>query len=73
MFPSSTPPGLKCPICKELIPVIMQQLLYGDALVCPHCGLRLIINKPKSKQALEALEKIEESICHLRKTENFRR
>ena len=52
------PTGLTCPQCGGFIPLTTIQLLMGDGIVCPHCGLRLTINHKPSERALEALEKV---------------
>jgi hypothetical protein len=36
----------------------MQQLASDPAILCPHCGLRLTINKEESKLALMAVNKL---------------
>jgi hypothetical protein len=72
---SETPvPGIYCPVCKGFIPVKIQQLLFGDEILCPDCGFSYSINKDKgqSEAALEALRKVEEAIENLRKASNFK-
>lgn len=65
--------GMKCPICEGFIPIGVHQLLFDGDISCPHCGLSLTINRMQSKQALDALRKVEEAVGNLRKTENFKR
>lgn len=65
--------GMDCPVCKQFIPVSIQQLLFEGSISCPHCGLSLTINRTQSKQALDALQKVQDAVCHLRETEKFRR
>ena len=64
--------GMKCPICEGFIPIGVNQLLFDGGISCPHCGLSLTINRMQSKQALEALRKVEEAIENLRKASNFK-
>ena len=64
-------PGIYCPVCEGFIPVKIQQLLFGDEILCPDCGFSYSIEKGQSKAALEALRKVEEAIENLRKTGNF--
>ncbi len=52
------PSGITCPICGGFIPFSMQQLASDPAILCPHCGLRLTINKEESKLALMAVNKL---------------
>ena len=63
-------PGLYCPVCEGFIPVTIQQLLFGDEILCPDCGYSY--KKGHSEAALEALRKVEEAIENLRKTGNFK-
>ena len=65
-------PGICCPVCKGFIPVELQQLLFGDEILCPDCGYSFSIKKGQSEAALEALRKVEEAIENLRKTGNFK-
>ena len=38
-------PGMECPRCKEFIATTIQQIISSGSIVCPHCGLRLTIDK----------------------------
>lgn len=38
-------PGKECPRCKEFIATTIQQIISSASIVCPHCGLRLTIDK----------------------------
>lgn len=63
--------GMKCPVCEGFIPISVQQLLFENGVSCPQCGQSFIINKVKSKQALEALMKVEDAVQNLRNKEHF--
>lgn len=65
--------GLNCPVCRTFIPVDMFDLLHKNDIACPGCGLRLTINKTQSKQALDALAKVEQAVRKVRETETFTR
>lgn len=67
------PSGMSCPICKCFIPISVFQLLYDGAIVCPHCGLTLTINRSVSQSAMNALKKVENAVNQVRETENFKR
>ena len=54
------PNGLKCPVCGQLIPISIQQLMMSKSIKCPVCGLVLSIDKNKSEKALKILGKIDE-------------
>lgn len=69
---TARPHGLNCPVCQAFIATSMTDLLHKGHLDCPGCGLRLTINRTQSKQALEALAKVEKSIQNLRETETFK-
>ena len=60
-------PGLPCPICGQLIPISINQLLFDRALFCTSCGLRLSIDKQKTEKAQEILAKVEGAISRLDK------
>lgn len=65
--------GLNCPDCMMFMPVSISQLLYDGGVTCPHCGLTMTINKSQSRQALDALKKVEDATKRVRDTESFRR
>jgi DNA-directed RNA polymerase subunit RPC12/RpoP len=39
----------------------MQQIITDSAIICPHCGLRLTINRQQSTTAIEALKKVQQA------------
>lgn len=51
-------PGMKCPQCGEFIPTTIQQISVASCLVCPHCQLRMNIDKSASRRAIDALKKV---------------
>lgn len=65
--------GMNCPDCQGFIPVSIRQLLHDSGIVCPHCGLALTINRMQSKQALDALQKVEEVSRQVDGTATFHR
>lgn len=73
VMPGMRVSGMKCPVCKGFIPISVHQLLFDGGISCPHCGLSLTINRMQSKQALDALRKLEEATSNLRKAEHFKR
>lgn len=38
---------MKCPECNNDIPVTMKDILNSKEIVCPHCGLKFVIDKKK--------------------------
>lgn len=52
-------PGLTCPRCREKFPISIPMLLSGQPIFCPHCLLRLDVDKAKSEQSLKALGKLQ--------------
>lgn len=64
--------GMTCPVCKGFIPVSIQQLLYENGISCPQCGQSYIINRMKSRQALDALRKVDAAARNLREKEHFK-
>lgn len=65
--------GMKCPVCEMFIPISIPQLLCDGEIMCPHCGLTMTINKQQSRQALEALRKVDDATRKVRETESFKR
>lgn len=65
--------GMKCPQCGSFIPISIFQLLTTNALVCPSCHLRLVIDRMKSRPAFEALRKVQAAQDNLEKKSHFRR
>jgi hypothetical protein len=51
-------PGIGCPRCQQHIEVSIPVLLSGMPITCPHCALELKVNREKSKDSFEALEKL---------------
>lgn len=51
-------PGINCPQCGHKFPVSIEILLSLQPIYCPSCNLKLELNKEKSKEALEAMEKM---------------
>jgi len=51
-------PGINCPVCNNLIPVSVEQIIKNNYVCCPICGLNINISKKKSDKALEMLKKI---------------
>lgn len=64
-------PGIQCPICSQLIPVSIHQLLFARSLHCPVCGLSLFIDKKKSDKALKILAKVDEAQRRVENTSHF--
>ncbi len=65
--------GLKCPQCDTFIESSIFQLLTASALVCPSCHLRLNIDRMKSRQAFDALRKVQAAQDNLEKKSHFNR
>lgn len=55
-------PGLSCPVCRHRIIVSIENLLSGQAIQCPSCGLELTVDNEKSEAALYALNKLQSGL-----------
>ncbi|MDG1276051.1 MAG: hypothetical protein P8O16_02140 [Algoriphagus sp.] len=55
-------PGLSCPVCSHRIIVSIDNLLSGQAIQCPSCGLELTVDNEKSEAALDALNKLQSGL-----------
>jgi len=62
---------MNCPVCRNFIPISIRQLLHECGIACPHCGLTLTINKAQSRQAMEALSKVEQASRKVKETQTF--
>ena len=51
-------PGMNCPMCKGFIPTTIYYIVANTELTCPHCGLKLRIDRVKSAKAIDALRKV---------------
>jgi len=40
-------PGIKCPDCKNIIPVAIEQIKFQKYIICPICGYTLKIDNDK--------------------------
>lgn len=65
--------GLSCPQCGTFIETSIFQLLTTNALVCPSCGLRLRIDRMKSRKAFDVLRKVQDAQKNLEKKSRFQR
>lgn len=65
--------GLKCPQCGTFIETSIFQLLTTNALVCPKCHLRLNIDRMKSRNAFDALRKVQMAKDDLERKSHFNR
>lgn len=63
--------GMKCPQCGAFIETSIFELLTSQALQCPACHLRLTIDRTKSKQAFEALRKVQNVQKNLERKSTF--
>lgn len=55
-------PGLSCPVCSHRIIVSIENLLSGQEIQCPSCGLELTVDNEKSEAALDALNKLQNGL-----------
>lgn len=46
--------GLTCPKCSGFIPLTLEKLLKDHVFICPHCGLRLSIDRKQSDQSKDS-------------------
>lgn len=61
-------PGMACPNCQEFIPISIVDLLFTMSIRCPHCLLRLDIDRQNSQKAMQILAKVNEAQRHVEKT-----
>lgn len=66
-------PGMNCPQCGQFIPTTIAELLTSTGLTCPHCRLRLTINRNESKKAMDILKKVQSASDRLEAASNFSR
>ena len=66
-------PGLNCPQCGHFIRTTIAELVSTSYLLCPHCHLKLMINRQESKKALDILNKVNDAAQNLEKASHFNR
>lgn len=66
-------PGMKCPVCEQFIPISAVEIMAAMAIMCPHCGLRLSINRQESSRAIEALKKVDAAQRRVDESSKFSR
>lgn len=66
-------PGLNCPKCGSFIPTSITELITASYIECPHCRLRLNIDKKESKRALEILNNVNKAQQNLENASKFNR
>ncbi len=66
-------PGMNCPQCGNFIPTTIAELLTSTGLTCPHCRLRLTINRNESQKAMAILQKVQNASDRLESATKFGR
>lgn len=64
-------PGINCPQCNQFIPTSITELISASFIDCPHCRLRLTLDKEQSQRAIQALEKVDIAQCNLENKSKF--
>ena len=59
---TNEPRGLSCPRCKNLIQFRIEDLLRRTSFRCSGCALELTLDRRQSREALQALEKLQVAI-----------
>ena len=65
--------GINCPQCGTFVDTAIFEILTSNAFVCPSCHLRLNIDRMKSKQAFDALRKVQAAQKDIEKKKHFNR
>ena len=58
----SRTPGINCPECSTRLVVSISHLVNLQPVICPSCGLELIIDSEKSKGAIDSLKRLQEGL-----------
>ena len=66
-------PGLNCPRCGTFIPTTIMQLLTTRSFRCSRCLLELRLDAFASRDALQALRKVQEAKEKVDNASKFRR
>jgi predicted RNA-binding Zn-ribbon protein involved in translation (DUF1610 family) len=64
-------PGFECPKCKFFIEITIQSLLFGDNQKCPGCGTAYTMDRTKSRDALQLVQKLHVAIQNLESVKRF--
>lgn len=65
------PPGFDCPKCKFFIEISIQSLLYDDTQKCPGCGTSYSMDRHKSTEALQLVQKLHVAMKNLDSVKQF--
>lgn len=70
--PQNTP-GIQCPneACGHKISVTLQDLLFQKTIKCPHCLLELTMDREKSKETIDAMDKLHTAIKNAETAKKF--
>ncbi len=57
----TSPSGMSCPDCRHPIVLSMEKLLAATPVFCSECGLKLTLDLEHSREALGALNRLNEA------------
>lgn len=63
--------GFACPVCGGFIETTAVNIITATCLFCPSCRLRLSVDRINSRQAFNALKKINEAKKNLEEKSKF--
>ncbi len=67
MVTQNKTPGMPCPECRFNIQLSIRELLYEAQFQCPGCGLRLFMDRGRSRGSLEALQQLNIAMVNVEK------
>lgn len=66
------PPGFNCPQCRFFIEVSLESLLYDDSQKCPQCKTVFSMDRSKSKDALQLIQKLHVAMKNMETVKEFK-
>ena len=70
--PETRSPGFNCPKCNFFIEMSIQSLLYDENHKCPGCFTIFNMNRSKSTDALELIQKLHVAMKNLDSVKEFK-
>jgi transcription elongation factor Elf1 len=68
---SQRPAGFNCPKCNFFIEVSIQSLLFDDTQKCPGCGIVFSMDRKRSTEALQLVQKLHVAMKNLDSVKKF--
>lgn len=65
--------GFPCPNCQFHVEVSIQSLLYSEKQICPGCHTEFKMDRGRSREALNMVQKLQVAMENMQKAKEFKR